>query len=149
MPSERTLIWIWIQEEKTNLAAVNHGRLGYNMCFKEIKGPLFRILSPYLLFHIIFHLQVWWSVKESGNLKVYHLFRTMKFSKLLKLSSLMIQKWNKSTYGLTPLGKMLCNSGLHYYVNWLVLENMEQKILLFCSHGYTLSLMYSIVFFMV
>ena len=103
------------------------------MCFKEIKVPLFRILSPYLLFHIIFHLQVWWSVEESGYPKVYHLFRTMKFSKLLKLSSLMIQKWNKSTYGPTPMGKMLCNSGLRYYVNWLVLENMEQKIFLFCS----------------
>ena len=80
------------------------------------KRSIVQNFIPVSLFHIIFHLQVWWSVEESGYPKVYNLFRTMKFSKLLKLSNLMIQKWNKSIYGLTHMGKMLCNSGLHYYV---------------------------------
>lgn len=147
MPSERTMICILIQEEKTNLVAVNHGRLGYNMCLKEIKGTLFRILSPLSLFHIIFHLQVWWSVEESGYPKVYHLFRTTIFSQLLRLSNLMFQKLSKSSYGLTPIGMMLCNLGLHYYINWLMLENMAQQKFIFCAHSYTPSLMYSTIFF--
>lgn len=147
MPSERATIWILIQEEKTNLVSVNHGRLGYNMCLKEIKGTLLKILSPYLLLHIIFHLQVWWSVEESGYPEVYHLFTAKKFPKLLKLPGLMFQKLSEITYRLTPLEIMSRNFGLDFYVNWLMLENMEQQIFIFAPTVISLLLRSQLFFY--
>lgn len=51
MSSEQASIWILIQEEKTNLVSVNHGRWGYSMHLKEMKGASCRVPSLGLITH--------------------------------------------------------------------------------------------------
>lgn len=96
-----------------------------------------RILSLYLLFHIIFHVQVWWSVEESGYPKsvpfisYYKIFQAAKtFSFCLKNQVSQLMDW--LTWG--------------WYITWSSLlcklingrENRAANILFWNS--YTLSL---------
>lgn len=105
--SERTTIWILIQEEKTNLVAVNHGRLGTACAWKKEKvhcSESYPLISYFTSFFIFKCDDLW---KNRVIQKVYHLFITKTFSRLLKLSVLLFQKSSKSTYGLSHMGIIL------------------------------------------
>lgn len=85
MASEQTKIWILIQEEKTNSVSVNHGRWGYSMRLKEMKGAFCRVpsLSDPTSFFILKCDELW---KNQVIPKMSHLFITITFSKLLNLT---------------------------------------------------------------
>lgn len=130
MPAEQNKIWILIQEEKTNFVSVNHGRWGYSMFLKEIKGASFRVLSLCLIPHHFSSssVMICGRIRLSKNWAIY--LWQQKISKLLNLTFCVSEVEQVCMSWLA--GDHMLQFGLQHSVSWLLLEKTEEQVFILC-----------------